>query len=101
VVAVEAPGEGLDQGGMLGPHAPLGQPGEDLGVALAGDEGSDHGPAGDAEDVGRDARDLYERVFEQFLDALLVPGALLDQVGPEAGVVTQGADLGWGDETRP
>lgn len=55
----------------------------------------------DSEDVGRHGREPHERVFQQLLDALLVPRALLDEVKAEPGVVAQLADLLGRDEARP
>jgi hypothetical protein len=70
VVGVEAAGQGLHERGVLHAHAPARETREQLGVALACDQGLDHRPAGDAEDVGRHARELDQGVLEQLLQPL-------------------------------
>jgi hypothetical protein len=96
MMVVEAAGEGLHQGGVLDAQPPSGQPGQHLGVALASDQRLQHGPAGDAEDVGGHRPKLDQGVLQQLLQPLLVAGALLGQVGAQPGVVPQPADLGGG-----
>ncbi len=49
-------GEGLHQGGVLDPHASLGQRREYLGVPFAGDERLDHGPPRYPHDVAGHGR---------------------------------------------
>src|SRR6478752_4309963 len=67
VVVVEAAGQRLDERSALDSHALACELGEQLRVALAGDQRLDHRPPGDAEDVARDARELDQRVLEQLL----------------------------------
>jgi hypothetical protein len=70
-------------------------------VALPGDQGGQHVPARDPEDVGDHAGELHLGVFQQFLGALLLPGALLGQGAAVAGQVPQ-LPLGpGGDEAGP
>ena len=96
--SLKRPVSASHQGGALAAHPASGQLGEHLGVALPGDQRLDHGPTGDAHDVGRHGGELDQGVLEQLLHPLLVPGAFLGQVGPQAGVVAQLADLGGWDE---
>jgi len=56
VMRAEAADQGLLELGELGAQAALGQLGQQLGVAHAGDQGLQHGSAGDAQDVGGHAR---------------------------------------------
>ena len=98
VVVVEAAGQRLHQGGALAAHPPPGQLGQHLGVALPGDQRLQHGPPGDAHDVGGHRGQLDQGVLQQLLQPLHVPGAVGGQVGPQPGVVPQPADLGGWDE---
>jgi len=66
---------------------------ECLRITLAGDERLHHRSARDAVDVGCHAGELDERVFEQLLDALFLPDAVMGQVDAESGVVAELADL--------
>ena len=93
VVGVEAPGQGLNQLGVLGLHTAPRQLGEHLWVALAGDEGFYHVPPRAAQDVARYAGELDQGVLEQLLQALGVAGALGDEVVAEARVVPELAHL--------
>jgi hypothetical protein len=65
------------------------------------DQCLEHRPAGLAEDVAGHRRPLDHAVLEELLDALLVPGTVLHELGPKARVVTKVADLGWRHEGRP
>ena len=85
----------------LGAHGAVGQVGQRVGVALPGDQGLEHGPAGDAEDVGDHGGQLDLGVFEEFLGALLFPGPLLGQGAPVAGQVAQFALRAGRDERGP
>ena len=101
VVGVEAAVQGLDQLGVLAPEAALGHIGQYQRAPFAGDHGFEHGPARDAQDVGGHRGKLYQGVLQQFFQPVAVAGALGHQVGAQAGVVPQGADLGRGHEARP
>jgi hypothetical protein len=82
--------------GELGAQAALGQLGQQLGVAHAGDQGPKHRPAGDAQDVGGHARQLDAGVLQQLLQPLRLAGALLDDGLAVAGEVAQLPDRrGW------
>jgi hypothetical protein len=100
-MAVELPGERLDQRGTLGLHLAAGQAGQHLRVALAGDQRLEH--AADREGVhgAGHGRDFDQRVFQQLLQPLPVPGAVAGQVGAQPGVIAQLPDLGRGHEGRP
>ena len=69
------PGERFAQLGDLDPHPGPGQIGQHLGVAFPGDQRGHHRPPGDAEDVGRDDRQLDPGVLQQLLDPVLLRGA--------------------------
>src|SRR5436305_880964 len=70
VVVTEAAAQCLAQLGELLAQQALGQLGEDVGVALAGDQGGQHRPAGDAEHLGGDRAQLDPGVLEGLLNAL-------------------------------
>ena len=59
--------QGLPQLGDLPPHPGPRHLREDFGVALAGDDGAQHVPAGDAVDVADHRRQLQVRVLQQLL----------------------------------
>lgn len=67
----------------------IGQP---AGVTFTSDQRLQHGPAGHAEDIGDHRGQLDLDVFENLLDALLVPDPFADQYGPYAGEIPQSAD---------
>jgi len=90
--------QGLLQPGDLAAGAGAGQPGQHLRVALAGDEVVHDVPAGDPVQVGDHARQLDRRRFQQLLGAALLPGALVGQVPPVAGVQPDQAELRGSDE---
>src|SRR4051794_13077499 len=60
-------------------------------VALAGDEGGQHGPPGDPERVADDDRELDQRILEELLHPLLVGGASREAAGPRPGSRCQAA----------
>ena len=82
VVRTEMAGECFAQRRDLGSQLAFGEFGQPCAVVLAGDERLDHGPARHAEDVAGDGRQFDQRVFEELLDALLVPGTFPGQVVP-------------------
>ena len=70
VVVPEPAAQRLAQlGDLLAQHA-LGQLGQHVRVAFAGDESGEHGPAGHAEHVGGDRVQLDARVLQGLLDPL-------------------------------
>ena len=71
--------QGFFQPADLAAHAAAGQLGQHR-VAFPGDDGLQHGPAGDPVDVGDHAGQLQVRVFEQFFHSLHLGGAGLGQV---------------------
>jgi hypothetical protein len=98
VVVAEAPAQRLPQRGDLAPQPALGQLGQHLGVALAGDQGGEHGPSGDAQHVGGDRVQLDPGVLKGLLDALALAGVGLDEPFAVAGQVPQFADRRWRHE---
>lgn len=95
VVVIEATVERFEQRRPLGGELAPGQISEGLGVTLAGDERFDHRPGRHPQQVRRHRRH-DQRVLQQPLETLLVPGAFLHKLGPQAGVVPQRTDLpGW------
>ncbi len=82
----------------LGTHLAQGKLGEDLGSRSPVISASSIARPDCAEDVGGGGGQLDEAVFEQFLDALLVLGSVLDEVDSQPGVVRQLAGLHRGDE---
>jgi hypothetical protein len=80
VVVVEAASERLHQHYPFAPHRAARKLGEHARVSLTRDQRVDHRPRRDAGDVRRDARQLDQRVFEQLLQALHLPRAILDQI---------------------
>ena len=89
VVVVEAAVERLDQRRSLGLHPAPGQVGQAPRVTLAGDQRLDHVPRRQRVQRGRHRRHLDQRVFEQLLQPLPVPGAFPGQIDPQPGVVAQ------------
>jgi len=92
VMVAKAATEGLLQQTPLGAQAGPRQLGQDLGVALAGQQRGQHGPSGDPEDVAGDHRELDLRVLQQLLHQLLFSGSPRHQIGAVAGQVPQAAD---------
>src|SRR5262245_58016151 len=75
----DTPGEGLAQGRALAAHPPLGQVGQLLGRAGAGDQRLEHRPRRHPEDVGDDTGELDVRGLEDLLHAVSFSRAVLDQ----------------------
>jgi hypothetical protein len=100
VVVIEAAVEHLHQRCPLGVQLPAGQLGQDQRVAFAGDERLDHLPRRHPEQVCRHRGQLDQGVFEQLLEALVVPRPFLDQLRPQPGVVPQHPDLPGRHEAR-
>jgi hypothetical protein len=101
VVFAEPPAQGLPQRGEPAPQPALGQLGQHLGVALAGDQGGEHRPPGHAQHVGGDRVQLDPGVLEGLLDALALAGVGLDEPLAVAGQVPQFADRRRRHEARP
>ncbi len=98
VVVIETAVERFDQRWPLGVELPPGQISEDLRVSFTADERFDHRPRRQPEQIRCHRRQLDQRVLEQLLEALLVPGTFLDQLGPQPGVVPQRPDFpGWNE----
>jgi hypothetical protein len=89
MVGAEPADQGLLEQGDLGAQATLGQLGQHLGVADAGDQGLQHRPAGDTQDVGGHTRQLDAGVLQQLLQPLGLAGAFLDHGLAVAGEVAQ------------
>ena len=87
MILIEASGECLDEREILDSQPSFGELGEYTGVAFARDHGGQHGPGGDAHDVGGHGRQLDQSVFEQLFDPLDVAGPFAGQVSPKPGVV--------------
>ena len=85
--------QGLPQLGDLPPHPGPRHLREDFGVALSGDDGAEHVPAGHAVDVADHRRQLQVRVLQQLLAARFLGGAGLDQPPAVAGVGAEPADV--------
>ena len=68
-----------------GLQPPVPERGQRRRAALPGDQGVQEPPAAGAEQVGDHHRDLQQRVLEDLLDPVLVPGLVLGQPGPGAG----------------
>jgi len=100
MVVIETAVERLQQRRPLGVELPAGQVGKDLWVPFAGDEGFDHRSGRHPQQVRRHRRQLDQGVLEQLLEALLVSGPLLDELGPQPGVVPQHPDLPGRNEAR-
>ena len=79
----------------------LGQLGEHLGVALAGDQGGEHRPTRHAQHVGGDRVQLDAGILQGLLDPLALRGMGLDQPLAVAGQVPQLPDRGRGHEAAP
>ena len=70
VMGGEAPGERLLERGDLFAQLALGQLGQHLGIAGAGDQGLEHRPPRGAEHVGGHERQLHARVFEHLVQTV-------------------------------
>src|SRR3954471_12729152 len=99
VVVTEAAAQCLAQLGELLAQQALGQLGEDVGVAFAGDQGGQHRPSGDAEHLGGDRAQLDPGVLEGLLNALGLGGAGLDQRPAVAGEIPKLPDPRRGPRT--
>jgi hypothetical protein len=95
-----APSQGLLELADLAARAATGQLREHPWVAMAGDQVAHDVPAGDAVQVCHHAGQL-DRRFQQLLGAVLLPGALLDQVAAVAGVRPDDPELRVRHEARP
>ena len=82
----------LLQAADLAAHAAAGQLRQGFGVALPGGERLQHGPTGDAVDVGDHAGQFQVPVLEQLFHPLLFGGAGLGEVAAIAGMGAQPAD---------
>ena len=101
VMLVEVAVERLLEPTDLGAHPGARQLRERLGVAFPGDQRGHHRPPGDPEDIGGDHGELDARVFEEFLDPVLLRGAHTDQIDAVAGQIPQPADRPRRHETGP
>ncbi len=70
VVFPEPAGQRLGQLWQLGTHSGFGHVGQDRRVTFTVDQRGEHGPAGDAHDVGGHRRQFDSGVFQEFLHAL-------------------------------
>ena len=87
--------------GIFARSAALRELGEHLGVGRALDQRVEHRPAGDAEDVGRDAVELDPGVLERLVQPVGLALALLDLRLAIPGQVAQRADRLRRHEARP
>jgi hypothetical protein len=91
-MVVEMAGQRLFQDLGLVAQGAAGQPCQRPGAALPGDQGLDHCPARDPEQVADHDGELDLGIFEDLFQPLLLTSALADQGAPVAGQVTQLAD---------
>jgi hypothetical protein len=101
VVVAEAAAQRLTQLGELLAQLALGQLGQDLGVAFAGDQGAQHRPTRDAQHVGGDRAQLDAGVLQRLLDPLALGTVGLDQPLAVADKIPQLPDLRRGHEAAP
>lgn len=87
VVGAEAAGQRLGELGDRAAELALGHLREDLGISFAADECLQHGPAGDAHDVGGDRGQFDPGVLQQLLQALDDLTALAGELGAGSGQV--------------
>ncbi len=87
VVVGEPTSQRLDQLWCLGAQPTLSQIGQHGGVALPVDQGLEHRPTGDPDDVGGHRGQLDAGVLEQLLQPLHLPRAFAGDRGPGAGQV--------------
>jgi len=92
MVVAEAAAQGVAELGELGAQPAAGQLGQHPGVALAGDQGRQHRPAGDAQDVTGDRVQLDAGVLQGLLDPLALGAVGLDEPLAVAGEIPQLAD---------
>jgi hypothetical protein len=98
MMLAEAAPQRLAQLGELLAQLALGQLRQRLGVALAGDQGLQHRPARDAQDVSGDRVQLDAGVLQGLLDPLDLGAMGLDEPLAVAGQIPQLADLRRGHE---
>src|SRR5262249_34382856 len=80
VVIVEATGQRLDQRSAFDAQLAQGQVGQLLRVTLTGDQGVDHGPSGQSQEVGGHRRQFDQGVFEELVQPKLVAGTVHDEI---------------------
>lgn len=90
----EASREGLLEGGEFLPELASRQVGEDGGIGGALEEGLQHGPPGDPEDVGRHRGELDPRILEDLVEPVRLPAPLLDEDLAVPGEVPEVPDRG-------
>jgi hypothetical protein len=96
VVLAEPARQRLGERGDLDAGLALGEIGQQVRVAFARDRCFEHGPPGDAHDVGGHRRELDAGVLQQLLQVLRDLAALAGRVGPGAGGVAEFPHrLGW------
>jgi len=96
VVGAEAAGERLTQRGQLPPQLAAGEVSEEGGVRRARDQGVEHRAPGGAEQAAGDRGQLDAGVFEDFVQAVGVARALLNEDLTVAREVAELADRdGW------
>ena len=76
VVGREPAGQRLLELGDFLAQLPLGQVGQHLGIAGAGDQRVEHRPPGHPKDVGSDARQLHAGVLQQLVQPVRLALAL-------------------------
>jgi hypothetical protein len=79
MMLAEAAPQGSGAAGELGPQAALGQLGQHAWVAFASDQGPEHRPARDAEDVGGHRVQFAAGVLEGLLDPLALGAVGLER----------------------
>lgn len=89
VVLIEPPVERFGQLGDLRPKPPPCQIRQPGWVVVPGNEGFEHGPPGDTQDVRRDGGQLDASILKQLLQPLRLSGALASDRGPGPGQVSQ------------
>jgi hypothetical protein len=92
-MVLEMPGQRLDESVELAAHPAPGHLRQRPGIALTGDQRSQHLPAGDSQDVADHAGQLDLGIFQQLLQALLLPGLLPHQSAAVTGQIPQPPDL--------
>lgn len=85
--------------GDLAAHAGLGQIGQHCRVVLAFDQGLEHCPARDTDDVGRDRGEFDSGVLQHLLQPLDLPTAFIFDRGAGPGQIMQQAEVLGRDST--